>query len=42
MTLRRAIRLQIEGYICVVTHQDHAAEIEQECVEVLREEDFPP
>jgi mannose-1-phosphate guanylyltransferase/mannose-6-phosphate isomerase len=42
MTLRRAIRLQIEGYICVVTHQDHAEEIEQECAEVLREEDFPP
>jgi mannose-1-phosphate guanylyltransferase/mannose-6-phosphate isomerase len=41
MTLRRAIRLQIEGYICVVTHQDHAEEIMQECIEVLREEDFP-
>ena len=42
MTLRRAIRLQIEGYICVVTHHDHAEGIVQECVQVLREEDFPP
>jgi mannose-1-phosphate guanylyltransferase/mannose-6-phosphate isomerase len=41
MTLRRAIGLEIEGSICVVTHRDHAEEIVEECREVLQEEDFP-
>ena len=41
MTLRRAIRLGIEGFICVVTHSDHADGIARECGEVLREEPFP-
>lgn len=41
MTLRRAIRLEIEGFICVVTHSDHADGIARECGEVLREEPFP-
>ena len=39
-TLRRAIRLEIEGYICVVTHRDHADGIARECCEVLRGEPF--
>jgi mannose-1-phosphate guanylyltransferase/mannose-6-phosphate isomerase len=42
MTLRRAIGLEIEGSICVVTHRDHAEGIVEECREVLQEEDFPP
>jgi len=42
MTLRRAVRLGIEGFICVVTHRDHAESIARECEEVLREEPFPP
>ena len=41
MTLRRAIRLEIEGFICVVTHKDHADGIARECEEVLKEEPFP-
>jgi mannose-1-phosphate guanylyltransferase/mannose-6-phosphate isomerase len=42
LTLRRAIGLGIEGFILVVTHRDHAEEIREECIEVLREEEFPP
>ena len=42
MTLRRAIGLGIEGYVCVVTHRDHAEGIVEECMGVLREEGFPP
>jgi mannose-1-phosphate guanylyltransferase/mannose-6-phosphate isomerase len=41
MTLRRAVRLGIEGFICVVTHRDHAEGIARECKEVLREKPFP-
>lgn len=41
LTLRRAIRLKIEGLICVVTHRDHAEAIARECGEVLRAEPFP-
>lgn len=42
MTLRRAIGLGIEGRICVVTHRDHSQGIAEECMEVLKEERFPP
>jgi mannose-1-phosphate guanylyltransferase/mannose-6-phosphate isomerase len=42
MTLQRAIGLEIEGFICVVTHQDHVDGIVQECREVLKAETFPP
>jgi mannose-1-phosphate guanylyltransferase/mannose-6-phosphate isomerase len=42
MTLQRAIGLEIEGSICVVTHRDHVDGIVQECREVLEAERFPP
>ncbi len=41
MTLQRAIRLGIEGFIFVVTHRNHAEGIARECEEVLTEETFP-
>ncbi len=41
MTLQRAVGLGIEGFICVVTHRDHAQAIARECENVLKERRFP-
>jgi mannose-1-phosphate guanylyltransferase/mannose-6-phosphate isomerase len=41
LTLRRAMSMGLKGTICVVTHQDHARQIVDECEEVLQGASFP-
>lgn len=41
LTLERAVGLGIEGFICVVTHRDHARAISRQCAALLRKLPFP-